>query len=137
MRSSGERGFTLVEVLVAFLIAATALGSIFSLLGTSTRGTAGLEARMLAAIEARGLLARLGPDLSLAPGEQEGEIEGGGRWRITIDEANSAEDTDRRGRSRDARSDSGYVLLDVMVAVERSDGGEARLRTFRLVGASR
>ena len=122
---------------MAFLIAATALGAIFSLLGSSTRGTAGLEARMLATIEARGLLARLGPDLPLEPGEQRGESEGGGRWRITIDEAPSAGDADTRRRPADVRADSGYVLLDVVVAVERSDGGKAKLRTFRLVGASR
>jgi general secretion pathway protein I len=81
--TQGERGFTLLEVLVAFVIAALALGAMFS--GT----LAGLRATQIAGryeeavMRAQSHLAAL-TAASLTPGDRQGDDGDGFRWHIRI-----------------------------------------------------
>jgi general secretion pathway protein I len=76
----GSSGFTLIEVLVAFVIAALALGVLYE--GAAGGLRVGLRARRVAAAlsHARSHLAALGAG-ALAAGEQSGDDGGGFRWR--------------------------------------------------------
>jgi general secretion pathway protein I len=77
-----ERGFTLLEVLVAFAIAALALGVMFRAIGTGL-GSAAVAARYQQALSrARSHLAAAG--VRLVPGTQSGEDGGGFSWRVRI-----------------------------------------------------
>jgi general secretion pathway protein I len=80
----GERGFTLLEVLVAFAIAAFALVALFrgALDGLRAASVAGSYQEAMA--RARSRLATLGHGLALAPGERAGDDGGGYHWRIRI-----------------------------------------------------
>jgi general secretion pathway protein I len=125
-----EAGFTLLEVLVAFIIAALALGAL-------TQGAAGglQSARVSghyqeALSRARSRLATL--DTAPAPGEQRGDDGGGYEWRINVTPIATA------GRPRegvDPPRSGRATLLAVTIRISwRMDGGEREvvLATERL-----
>ena len=122
-----EAGFTLLEVLVAFAIAAAALTAL-------TQGAlGGLHSVRVsghvqeATSRARSRLATLGRGVPLLPGEQEGDDGGGFRWRQRVAPAGDPLPA-AAGAARP-------VLLDVSVAVSWRLDGRARevvLRTQRL-----
>ncbi len=115
-----EHGFTLIEVLVAFIIAALALGAL-------TQGAAGgLQSARIsghyqeALSRAQSRLATLGA--TSTPGEQRGDDGGGYSWQVNITPlatagaAREGIDPERPGRA---------ILLSMTVRVSwRMDGGE-------------
>jgi general secretion pathway protein I len=130
MTSSCDRGFTLLEVLVALAIAGLALsvmtdaasGGLFAV-----RTAAGYEE---AVSRAKSHLAALGNDGSLAPGQTSGEDGGGYRWRIAVAEAGHP-----AGQPTNGSPAFGLALYDVEVAISWTSGGRRRevvLHTQRL-----
>ena len=83
-RTRDERGFTLLEVLVAAVIAALALGALYqgSLAGILAARTAGQVQE--ATSRARSRLAMVGHGAPVIPGEQQGDDGGGFRWRVRV-----------------------------------------------------
>lgn len=84
MKSSRNKGFTLIEVLIAFTILALVMGVVLRTLssGLSHERTAGLvTARVL---EARSILDRLGADMALEEGTTEGRLATGDPWTLTV-----------------------------------------------------
>jgi general secretion pathway protein I len=121
--TQGERGFTLLEVLVAFVIAALALGALF-------RGTVdGLSATRVAGryeeavTRAQSHLAALTAG-NLVPGDRQGDDGDGFRWHVTITpiEVAAAASPPQGTRGLPA-------LFAVSVAVSWTDGS---LRTVKL-----
>lgn len=122
-----EAGFTLLEVLVAFIIAALALAAL-------TQGAAsGLHSVRVsghvqeAVSRARSRLAAIGHGVTLQPGDQEGDDGGGFRWRSRITPAVAAQ----RGEPNEPRP----VLYEISMTIEwRMDGGvrQVALSTQRL-----
>ena len=117
-----DAGFTLLEALVAFIIAALALGAL-------TQGAAGglLSARVSghtqeALSRAKSRMAVLGD--RLAPGEQRGDDGGGYAWRVTVTPVATARPEQDNDPARSGRA----VLYAVTVTVSwRMDGGERQV----------
>ncbi|MFM9862306.1 MAG: prepilin-type N-terminal cleavage/methylation domain-containing protein [Micropepsaceae bacterium] len=80
----GERGFTLVEALVAFAILAVMLVALYGAVGTSLNGLARSARYEEAILIAEGRLAELAAVRKL-PQAREWAIEGSGyRWRVDV-----------------------------------------------------
>jgi general secretion pathway protein I len=79
-----SRGFTLVEVLVAFLILTFSLSALFSLFSGSLRSVRQGEDYAHAAALARTQLARIDADGIDGQGVDAGETEDGYRWRMAF-----------------------------------------------------
>ena len=77
-----QRGFTLIEVVVAFVILALSLGAIYESFGGSLRRTATASKRELAALRAESLLAEFRGSGGLAPQPRSGNDSAGNQWRI-------------------------------------------------------
>ena len=81
---AGEEGFTTVEVLVAFGIAAAATVMAFEIAGTAAVAVRRLDARRVAADEAEGVVLRRLADGPLRPGLAQGAFSDGSPWTLSI-----------------------------------------------------
>ncbi|MDB5395020.1 MAG: pseudopilin [Rhodospirillales bacterium] len=86
-----EGGFALLEVLIAFAIAALALGLLFQAAGSGGNAarTAGYYEEAVSRAKSR--MAMLGRATPLAEGESQGEDGGPYRWRIKVTPSATAE----------------------------------------------
>lgn len=83
-RPLGSAGFTLVEVLVAFVIAAIGLQLAFALFATHTRLLdSGLRQRRAVTL-ADSLLARVGTEIAVQPGTTRGVFDPQYRWCLRV-----------------------------------------------------
>jgi general secretion pathway protein I len=81
-RSGTSRGFTLIEVLVAFLILAFSLGALFNVFSGSLRSVRQGEHYAHATALARAQLARIDADGIDGQGIETGETDDGYRWQV-------------------------------------------------------
>ncbi len=124
MRPKRNRGFTLIEVLIAFVILALVLGVVFRTLssGLSHERTAWLAtARVL---EARSIFDQLGVNLPLEEGLIEGRLATGEAWTLTVSLFEPAADDDNLEGPINA-----YLAE---LSVEGDDGRMLRLKTLSL-----
>lgn len=121
-----DRGFTLVEVLVAFVILSLALGVVFRSLssGLSHERTARLATERVLA--ARSLLDRVGQDIPLELGTTEGDFAGGAHWVLTVTQADQEANLAAR---RPGGTVNAYL---VALHVAGTDGRSLDLQTVRL-----
>lgn len=89
-RGRRDHGFTLLEVLVAFIIAALAMGELFSVAASDLRAVDVAGRYEEALSRARSHLAAVGPNGALTPGEQQGDDGGGYHWAVRIAVVTSA-----------------------------------------------
>lgn len=80
----GERGFALLEILVAFVILALGLGAILTGIAVAVRSDDRTQARRLALRIAQSRLEAAGITEPLLPGYREGQVAHRYRWRETI-----------------------------------------------------
>lgn len=120
-----SRGFTLLEVLVAFAILTFSLAGVFGVFSNSLRAVRTGEEYAHATALARARLAEIGAaDLSDI-GPADGEDDAGYRWRIDVEDMLDAPVSP---------SDSGLVPVVVVVSVEWGRGGRlVELSTIRAV----
>lgn len=126
-------GFTLLEVLVAFVIAAAALGVLYrgSLDGLQAATTGRRVEEAVSRAQSR--LAAIGHGSAIVAGSRDGQDGRGFRWRTRIAPAAPPAPA---ARGPDARTGPFIALFDVSVAVAWEDGGrtrEVRLDTRRAV----
>ena len=74
MKPTRNSGFTLIEVLISFVILALVLGVVFRSLSTGLSHERTAELATARVLEARSILDRLGADLPLEEGQAEGEL---------------------------------------------------------------
>jgi len=91
--SSNEEGFGLVEAVIALAIIASVLGITFQTIAHAQRSAAEVEARRLAMLEARSVLAQVGVTIPLAAGASRGISEG---WSWHVDISPDASETPRQ-----------------------------------------
>jgi general secretion pathway protein I len=124
-----QHGFTLIEVLVAFAIAAMALGLLFQAASSSGGATRQAGNYEEAVSRAKSHMAAVGRDSDIAPGEQGGDDGGGYRWRVKITPSAVAQPP--QGAQPQAPQgaqppNSRLVLYDVEISVSWADGGRSR-----------
>lgn len=82
----GERGYTLIEVIVAFAVLALALTLLLGILTGATRQVRWADEAGRAALHAQSLLDQTGVGEALQPGHEEGEFEEGRyRWSLAVE----------------------------------------------------
>ena len=116
-------GFTLIEALVALAIVAVALTSIGSLVATSARGAASIQARLTRLEAARTIMSALPGRDELAQGRSSGEV-ADHSWRIDVLPFTS-DDVSQQSHSK-------WVPRTVIITVQGPDGAAMRLDTIRL-----
>jgi general secretion pathway protein I len=121
--SDGEKGFTLIEALVALAIIAAVLSSIGSVIGSAVQGTRTIDQRLALGGAAETLLASLPPRNALKPGRQSGEL-AGHRWRIDVAPLNAAAPDIPPVR---------FVPLVVNMRMQAPGGAAIQVTTVRLV----
>ena len=120
-----DSGFTLLEALIAFAIAALALAALLPMTFDSAARSERATATRVAVMHAESKLAAIGRELPLAPGETSGSIDNRYRWSARIEPA-------ALGPSADG---PGFESYDVLVRVLWGDAKNPRsviLRTLRI-----
>jgi general secretion pathway protein I len=117
-----NRGFTLLEVLVALVIFALLFGVLAQIFQTGLRQSSVAEAASAATLLARSQLARVGVEVPLAEGETLGETEDGLRWRTVIEVAEAPSEEESLVP----------YLVTVSVAWGAGAGEQVTLTTLRL-----
>lgn len=80
-----QRGFTLLEVIIAFALLAVALTLLLGSLSGASKQVRAADQATRASLHAQSLLAQLGVGERLQPGHSEGEFEGGRyRWQLDV-----------------------------------------------------
>ena len=124
-----QRGYSLLEVIVAFALLALALGLLLGTLSGATRQVRWSGDAGRAALHAQSLLDTVGVGQALEPGRVEGEFEDGRyRWSLEVSPwTEGAAPPTRPGAAR---------LLELALTVQWGDGGpreRLQLRRLRLV----
>jgi general secretion pathway protein I len=125
VRAGGRaRGFTLLEIIVAFTILAVALVSLLHAFGSGLRGLGAAQASAGAVMIARSKLEEVGLTIPLQEGESSGDTDQGYEWRVSI---SRIEDPDL------AEVFTSFVVpYRVEVDVNGTNGGAIKLVTMRL-----
>lgn len=129
---SSMRGYTLIEVIVAFALLAAALTLLLGTLSGAARQVRGSADAGRAALYAQSVMAQVGVGEALKPGRTDGEFEDG-RYRWALDVQRWTDPS----RPADALNDpSAPQLLEVRLGIEWGEGGPRErllLRTLRLM----
>jgi general secretion pathway protein I len=144
MRSEGhrERGFTLLEVLIAFTIATLALAMLFRGAGAGMVSAERAGRYEEAVSRAKSHLAAIGRNAAVAPGDAEGDDGNGFRWRLHVTQVAVSQPADRNGPGGQVVNGMAsnvqsppVALFAISVAVSWMEQGrrrEVRLGTERL-----
>lgn len=130
---AGARGFTLIEVIIAFALLALALTLLLGSLSGAARQVRAADDAGRAALHAQSLLAQVGVGETLQAGREEGEFEEG-RYRWTLD---IAPYVDPSQRASPLANPSAPRLLQLQLAVRWGDraGQQLQWRTLRMAPA--
>jgi len=121
-----QRGFTLLEVVVAFTVAALVVAAAFQVFGTAFGGSARAERQTLALLTAESKLAEVGHTLPLAAGTRNGESPGDLAWTVRIVAEPEAREADA------ARGPVRAYAVTVTVRWGARDSEAVTLNTLRL-----
>jgi general secretion pathway protein I len=120
---SRQSGFALIEVLVAFIIAAVALGLLFQAASSSGRAARQAGNYEEAVSLAKSHMAAVGRDADIVASDVTGNDEGSYRFRVTIIPSAVAQPPRDAGP---APVQAGATLFNVAVTVSWTDGSHER-----------
>lgn len=115
-----HKGFSLLEVLVAFSIMAVALGILLNIFSSGVNTAVIAEEYTVATQIAEGLLAKTGVETALTPGEMSGTEAEKYHWTVSIylsPELSALAETEQQS----------FVLMEVTVIVEWEQSGGRRV----------
>lgn len=132
-RRCGERGFALIEILVAFVILALGLGAIATGIAVAMRSDGRTQASRVAVRLAQSRLEAAGIAEALVPGHREGRM-ANYKWQETITAVHiGAEPPELRGvKASQTATSAGIAPYWVEIAVQAADGTVARLSGLKL-----
>ncbi len=123
-RGRRRGGFTLLEVLIAFVILAVALVALLRAFSSGLRGLDATEAAAAALQHARSKIEEVGTVIPLEAGEYGGAFEDGTRWRVVI--------RPHEAGAGAAAETVALVPYEIEVTSFRERGGKVTLRSLRL-----
>ena len=128
MKARAQRGYTLLEVLVAFTLLAIGLGLLLAILSGGVRSVARSSQSTQATLYAQSLLDTLGTDRRLQPGRRQGMFDQGRyRWTLDVTRFKPPVPTPARGDSYSAdpnlQSFVDNVMYRVVLQVQWSSRG--------------
>jgi general secretion pathway protein I len=125
------RGYTLVEVIVAFAVLALALTLLLGALSGASKQVRWADDAGRASLHAQSLLDQLGVGEALAPGRKQGDFENG-RYRWQLDVQPWRDPAQPANQPQDF---SAPVLMSVSLRVDWGEAANQQLRisTLRLV----
>jgi len=131
---AGQRGFALVEVLVAFVVLVLAMAAISAGLGVALRSDARSQISRAALRIAQSRLEAAGITLPLAPGAREGRAVNGYRWRQTVVALQTGRKSLAAGPSGPTQvsSEAAVAPYWVEVVVDSPDGTVTKLSAVKL-----
>ncbi len=124
------KGFTLIEVLVAFSILSLTLAALFSLLSSGTRNTRVADEYSRAVVWAESKLAEIGVSEPLRSGVRRGRVDSHYQWELRVEK--------RPPREMGVFTDYEWELFDLTLRVWWLSMGQERdlaLSTVRLAAA--
>jgi type II secretory pathway pseudopilin PulG len=136
VRHKGERGFALLEILVAFVILALGLGAISTGVVVAMRSDARTQASRAALRVAQSRLEAAGISEALAPGYREGLVANKFRWRQTVSEVRAGDTRPQQG-ARPPQANGELKSYWVEIAVEAPDGTATKLAALKLAPETR
>lgn len=120
-----DRGFTLLEVLVAFAILTVALGGLLLAFSDGLRMAQRSVAVSNATLQAQSLMEEVGKTIPVRPGRVTGTLDDGSRWQVTV----APFDTGESGAAAVVRS---LFAFRVDVTIEWDGGRSLTLSSLRL-----
>ena len=133
VKRSGERGFALLEILVAFVILALGLGAVLTGVAVAMRSDARTQSNRVALRLAQSRLEAVGITQALVPGLSEGQITEKYKWRQTITAIRlMADQQEGQGRKPGQSANGEMKSFWVEVTVQAADGTAAKLAVLKL-----
>lgn len=115
-------GFTLLEIMVALAILATGIVTVLELFGGSLRLGSKASQRTQAVIYAQNVMDRVLAKERLEDGEDSGELPGGYRWQVRVQEVHPPEENAKRLQPNRPQVTDFFHLKEIEVGVFWSEG---------------
>lgn len=132
-RRRGERGFALLEILVAFVILALGLAAVLAGVSVAMRSDARTQTSRSILRVAQSRLEAAGVTEGLAPGQREGRVGNRYVWQQTVTAVPSVNGSRKpEGTRPEPATTNAVAAFWVEVAVRAGDGTVARLAGLKL-----
>jgi general secretion pathway protein I len=129
--SGRQAGFTLLELLVAFMVLVLAFTVMLRIFSGGLRGVGDAQAHSRAVEHARSQLALMGTEHPLSPGELTGETADGYRWQVTAEPV-AASELPRQDAGQSFQSLQALEQPELLRVTARVSWGAAPQRTVSL-----
>ena len=127
-----DRGFTLLEVLLAFLVFALSFAAVLEILSGSIRNTVRAREYTEAALIAQSVMGQVGLDIPLESGGGGSGESGNYNWELTVENYEASSDTEHSVQLAEL---TGIELLEVELVISTGQASRERSYEFSTVKA--